>query len=86
RARAPDQGLGQRSDHRARELREHGAAGDGQDPAQARGGGEHGRDAGRRQGHAGQLRGPQRQEDGAGVLAAEHGALQGSPVAGREDA
>jgi acyl-CoA synthetase (AMP-forming)/AMP-acid ligase II len=35
------------------------------------------------QGHAGQLRGAQREEDGAGVLAAERGALQGRAVAGR---
>jgi acyl-CoA synthetase (AMP-forming)/AMP-acid ligase II len=52
-------------------------------PGQAHRRGQHGRDAGRPQRHAGQFRRAQRQEDGAAVLAAECRALQGCAVAGR---
>ena len=67
RARASAQGFRRRGHHRAGELRDHRAAGDGQDLAQARHRRQHGRPA-RPQGRDRQPGGAAREEDGAALF------------------
>ncbi len=71
RAGAPAEGLGRGCDLHPRELRDHAAAGGRQGADQADRRVRDGRSARLRQGAAGQLRGAQRQEDGAGVQPAQ---------------
>ena len=75
RARTSAQGFRRRSHHRAGELRHDRRAGGREDPGQAHHRRHHGRPA-RLQGRDRQFRGSPRQEDGAGLLAAERGELQ----------
>jgi hypothetical protein len=83
RTRAPAQGQRRPGHHHHRELRHHAGEGDRQHAGQACGGRGHGRPARRPQGHAGESRGAQGQEDGARVFAAGLLPLQRRGVAGR---
>ena len=75
RARTPAQGFRRRGHYRSRKLRDHRAAGDGQDLAQARHRRQHGRSA-RLQGRDRQSGGAAREENGAALFDSARGRLQ----------